>query len=652
MLNNDRAFTVPSPLFRAASSFSGQDNGAQRGHLSRSQRPITTPRLIKTGEDQFAGFQFPSEGGIDKGRTDLPKKNITSKSSDPLRRALSHLPSDRVPVSDQLSPVTKILSPASLNGTPRSSGEFYSLSNNSTETLASEHITPETSQMLRRPVHTRQGSSLAPIKMPKAEVLMMGFGQITGSFTLEGSLVNQSPFEEVKRKGIVGGQGGGGMVRSQSTKRDSGILGSFGWGNIGETFGGLLGDSGMSSMKEAKKSSSTKSIPILSAPQSILFVDLQLAPGESRSYLFSHPLPRGIPASYRGKAIKINYNLVIGTQRAAKIAQQNQIKRVEIPFRVFPCINSMAWLPVPDMMGKLIFIAQGDVLGHDLMSPHTLLSNSATVSSLQDPILANTVSRLSPANSKSTSSSNDFSSYVKKLLQRPEGSANSGLLSPTEEESRILGHGMDQPSSMRGRIDLAILNSNASTSSKRNVNRFEINRNGEKVAVIMLSRPAYRLGETVPIVIDLSEADVACYSLHSTLESSESIDPVIALRSKASVQRVTRRIHASHHESTISSHRIHFSPVIPPSATPEFITTGVNLDWNLRFEFVTSRSGGDEYDVDSDDLMEEVSRDERGSVKAAVQGFPCEIFDVAVPLRVYGAVAAFDENMESGSFPI
>ena len=338
--NNDRAFTVPSPLFRTAGFRSDQDNGTYRGALSRSKAQVTGPRSAQTGQDQFAGFQFPSTGVKAKGQIELPMKNSTSKVSDPLRRALSPLPSDRAHASEQLSPITRILSPGSLNGTPRSSGEFYSLSNNSTETLASEYIAPETSQMLRRPGHTRQGSSLAPVRMPKAEVLMMGFGQITGSFTLEGSLINQSPFEEVKRKGIVGGQGGGGLVRTQSTKRDSGILGSFGWGNLGDTFGGLLSDSGMSSMKEAKKSGSTKSIPILSAPQSILFVDLQLAPGESKSYIFSHPLPRGIPPSHRGKAIKVNYNLVIGTQCAVNIAQQNQIKRIEIPFRVLPCINS------------------------------------------------------------------------------------------------------------------------------------------------------------------------------------------------------------------------------------------------------------------------------------------------------------------------
>ena len=287
------------------------------------------------------------------------------------------------------------------------------------------------------------------------------------------------------------------------------------------------------------------------------------------------------------------------------------------------------------------------------MSPHILLSNSATVSSPHSPVSNTTFAPIPPITSKSTSSSSNFSSYVEKLLEHPQHSTNSGLLSPSEEETRSFLHDLDQPSSMKECIDLAVLKSNTMSSTKRNVNRFEINRNGEKVAVIILSRPAYRLGETIPIAVDLNDADVACYSVHATLETSESVDPAIALRSKASIQRVTRRVHASQYEATISSQRVLFNPIIPSNATPEFITTNVNLDWNLRFEFVTNRLGiVDESDEDADGIMEELSRDERGTMKAAVQGLPCETFDVSVPLRVYGVAAAFDENVVSGSFPI
>ena len=142
----------------------------------------------------------------------------------------------------------------------------------------------------------------------------MGYAQIHGSFTLDGSLISQAPFEEVKRKGAVGGQGGG-VIGVETNKRDSGLLRGFGWANLGDSLGGLLGGGELSSIKEMRGIASSRSVPLLSTPQSILFVDLRLAPGESRVYKYSFKLPRGLPPTHRGKAIKISYKLVIGTQR-------------------------------------------------------------------------------------------------------------------------------------------------------------------------------------------------------------------------------------------------------------------------------------------------------------------------------------------------
>lgn len=175
---------------------------------------------------------------------------------------------------------------------------------------------------------------------------MMGYGHITGSFTLDSSLVNQSPFEDVKGKNIIGDLGGGGVVRVESSKRDSGLFGFSGWGNIGESLGGLLGGGELSSIKDTKTSGNAKSIPLLSTPQSILFVDMRLAPGESRSYLYKHQLPRGLPPSHKGRAMKITYNLVVGSQRAGRTSLAHNVKHVDIPFRVFPSVDGKALAPI------------------------------------------------------------------------------------------------------------------------------------------------------------------------------------------------------------------------------------------------------------------------------------------------------------------
>lgn len=244
---------------------------------------------------------------------------------------------------ESLSPVARILSGSSMEGTPRSSGEFYSLSNNSNETLASEYTANPAARLLQRPVHQRRTSHLAPPnRQSRPESLMMGYAQIMGSFTLDGALINQAPFEEVKRKGVVGGQGGGGVVGVEKTKRESGLFGALGWGNIGESIGGLLGASEPSSIREMSRIASSKTVPLITTPQSILFVDLKLAPGESRSYSYKFTIPRGLPPTHKGRSMKVAYNLTIGTQRAGSTKEQ-QVKHVDVPFRVFGSVNRMSY---------------------------------------------------------------------------------------------------------------------------------------------------------------------------------------------------------------------------------------------------------------------------------------------------------------------
>jgi hypothetical protein len=546
-----------------------------------------------------------------------------------------------IPKITEQAAAANVLSPTSMVGTPRSSGEFYSLSNNSTETIASEYVPPAS---IPPPFtsHVRRPSSLGPgIGHRPPEVLMMGYAQIHGSFTLDGSLISQTPFDEVKRKGAVGGQGGG-VIGIDTNKRDSRLLRSFGWGRLGESLGGFLGGGELSSMKDMRGIASSRLIPLLSTPQSILFVDLRLAPGESRSYKYSFTLPKGLPPSHRGKAIKISYKLIIGTQRPGG-AKEQQVKSVEVPFRILGSVNS-----------------HGELLGHDLMSPYIILRDQARIKSIQT---SSTVSLDSPKelkeapNSKPDSSSTltDFLSYVDELLSRarnPADSSSPALLSPTASGPRRLStistttdHHL--PPTAKEAIDLAILRSNAPSSpTAPSRNTFSIARSSRPVATITLARPSYRLGETITLTISFANSSIPCYAIHCSLETSEKVDPGIALRSEASILRATRRVYAASSESTLFARRVVFSPTIPAGATPEFVTSGVCLEWCVRVEFVTPRL------VDEDGepieqvqergrgLLEQVGRDDRGDVFVPKEVLECESFEVEVPITVYGNVVS------------
>lgn len=578
-------------------------------------------------------------------------------------------PRDGVPTINEhgVAPSARVLSTTSVAGTPRSSGEFYSLSNNSSETLASEYVTqqPLRTQGRAQP-HNRRTSNLAPSSTARMipEALMMGYAQIQGSFTLDGSLVNLGPFEQVKRKAVVGGQGGG-VIGVETAKRDSGLLRGFGWGNFTSSIGELLGGGELSTIKEMRGMASSKSIPLLSTPQSILFVDLQLAPGESKAYEYSFRLPKGLPPTHRGKAMKISYSLVIGTQRPGG-AKEQQVKSVEVPFRVLGSVNS-----------------HGEILGHDLMSPYIILRDQARVKTVDHRQRDPQTSKSSPDNGSAPPSTiNSFLSYVDELLARPHA-APGGLLSPSatslprrqstfslndEDLSSPTGTHSPTFATAKEAIDLAIMRANLTRPAQQSANRFEIARNGRRVGVVMLARPAYRLGEIVTLAIDFSGGDIPCYAVHFALETAERVDPSLALRSEASVHRVTRKVLVSSSEVALYARRVVFCPTIPTSATPEFMTSGVSLEWKIRVEFVVPvpEEGEGEEQGRSDEeeggsggerrgsvaqgghpLLEEISRDDKGGlVLVAAENLVCESFEVAVPLRVYGAVYTGLEKLE------
>jgi len=288
---------------------------------------------------------------------------------------------------------------------------------------------------------------------------------------------------------------------------------------------------------------------------------------------------------------------------------------------------------------------RGEILGHDLMSPYIILRDQARTTPVETGAGVSPGKKASAGTTPDNAALDDFFQYVDNLLDRPRLNSSMGLLSPTETIHARSSVGGEEPQSMKEAIDLAILRSNLAGAANQSANRFEIARSGRRVAVIMLARPAYRLGETMSAVIDFTNADIPCYSVHVSLETSEKVDPAIALRSNASIYRVTRKVHTSFSDNALFARRLSFAPTIPPNSTPEFITSGVSLEWKLRIEFITPRlTQEDGEEVFWDDLLEEISSDDRAVILAAAERLPAESFEVQVPVRVYGAVSGGPEN--------
>ncbi|KAJ8670274.1 hypothetical protein QAD02_001533 [Eretmocerus hayati] len=130
---------------------------------------------------------------------------------------------------------------------------------------------------------------------------------------------------------------------SQEDKTDSTICENLAWASaqihcqcsINEKL--ILGDKIRADVKPVAVNNDTTFDPsssdnghaVLLTKPKILFCDLKLLPGESKSFLYKETIPNHSPPSYRGQAVKYSYKITIGTQRV-----NSQIKLLRIPFRV------------------------------------------------------------------------------------------------------------------------------------------------------------------------------------------------------------------------------------------------------------------------------------------------------------------------------
>ncbi|XP_022920364.1 RAB6A-GEF complex partner protein 2 [Onthophagus taurus] len=63
----------------------------------------------------------------------------------------------------------------------------------------------------------------------------------------------------------------------------------------------------------------------------ILFCDLRLSPGQTKTYIYREKIPGDAPPSYRGQLVKYSYKITIGTQRV-----NSPVKLLRVSFRVLP----------------------------------------------------------------------------------------------------------------------------------------------------------------------------------------------------------------------------------------------------------------------------------------------------------------------------
>ncbi|KAI9019984.1 Rgp1-domain-containing protein [Phycomyces nitens] len=480
--------------------------------------------------------------------------------------------------------------------TPRSSSDTHSIlprenvdsRRSSMDSLASnayqrQHLNAQRLSNLLKTSHTK-----------KPEHILWGFAQIVGNFVVDPALINNNEFASLKHRTMYRPNGGG--------------LGG----------GGLLG-----AKPEAHSKIDTRTTPVFSTPPSVLFVDLDLAPGETKKFSYKHKLPNDIPPSHRGKAIRFNYYLVVGTQRLNSLTP-GQVQVVQIPFRVLNHVSEDGSRPV-----------------YDLMNPVVIYKDEAIVDTISDEPKKTKATK--PSRKAGDKAREGFLDYVDELLE------NSAKNASVHEITRRESDAYDEPSTdqegtdgqesrrMSGKTCAQIVSRVTNGSRKA---MYDICKNNQRVAQLHLIKTAYRLGEPVMGVLDFQGAALPTFEVSILLESSEIVEPSIALRQPQHITRISRRCHAEHHSFCLGHRRLAFSLPIPATSSPEFQTTGVKLQYYLKFEFITSNG--------SNPLAPPfipINIDERHRHYQALQDVQVSTFDCQIPIRIYGSSGGADRAL-------
>lgn len=349
-------------------------------------------------------------------------------------------------------------------------------------------------------------------------------------------------------------------------------------------------------------------LPTFEMQPSMLAVDLSLAPGESRSYTYTVVLPENLPPTYKGRALRLSYQFILGVCRAASSTPAggkgptgaNSSSRVmKVPIRVYNHVV-VGRQPSPyDLLWPVSFWkSRGAPCSAKVAEEPRHLPKTGTQAS-------------TPGTSHPQAKSGtfeDLQDFARNLLSsfhdHDPNARGVRIRLPSEALELERDREREEAGALSGcRQAIEMLTRNPRKAS------YDVTKDGVKVAVLTFTKSAYRLGETVLGVVELNDRSsrARVLKLSALLEAHESLPSSISSPVNA---RQTRRVHAEHHSSFIpSTLRTTFSLDIPPDASPAFQvsidgapgtqSSPGGLEWKVRLCLLvavassTSRGGPD-----------------------------------------------------------
>ncbi|KAJ1666178.1 Golgi membrane exchange factor (Ric1p-Rgp1p) subunit [Coemansia sp. RSA 1646] len=424
------------------------------------------------------------------------------------------------------------------------------------------------------------------------EHLAIGFAEISGSLALATPYIKPEQMEL--------------LLAHKGT--DYGTSKEAGSPPMGGGLGGWM-PAGSSSHASGR---SQKALPLVIASPTVLFSELELAPGESQTFSIKVRLPKSLPPSFRGRTGRVSYDLVVVAKRSML---ESSAYVVRIPFLVLAYVGGSGSVdtfsiarPIqmaPDQI-KLSYQDEITVSTPRNTSPsfgsekgeHSQLDSGSKPEALGMGFLPPLAPLEEPRE--------DTSDVYKNLMNSPflqslvdsigsEMAADSQVVPSIElfSQDAALQNGLSFETSPDGCRNDSNYNIQVACRKRAPVS-FSLSQDGHTVASVWLPKRVYQLGDMVTGKLDIHQESVSVYQVSIWLESVESIDKDFASYNQSRTEELTRKVYSEHHEFCRNTRTLGFSlsaPQAETAAAPSFNSRIISNIWKLRIELIIGVPG-------------------------------------------------------------
>lgn len=511
------------------------------------------------------------------------------------------------------------------------------------------------------------------IKYHKAVELMSGYIQIFGMFEFNLDVIDETRLDKTNVK-VIGldkplnhvTRKMSGTVIEDNEFNQSSFLARYFHSNRGSKF---LGSStanedelkdennGVFTLAVQDESTEYKHFPVLLIPQTLVFPELTLEPGETRVFRFtSGKLPRKLPPSYYvSPNISINYSLEVGMGRL----HHGDIKQetIKVPINIAPFVSRFGGQYSPVLNKKVIIMEPGVVkemkqrgssISRSASNPMNLnvrrLSTISMTNSDKNEDVQNLVQNFTKLVESNQDGFGDLEELVNSQMeiQFPEESSNedssilptSTVLDNISDLTRITANkpnkelGLNEEEGLVPQLD-----------NLQNI--YHINWNGNSIGKIICSKRFYTISDDIDLVLELNPISPPVHRVSGvtvTLESCELINPQYVADLESLKNPQINHIYDARTVCFDNCDRISLKLIMPKTPTyqltSQFKSDVFQLRWMLGIKFVLLPRTANV-------SLEQFYEDKKGVLYRAKETLEGEEFSCRVPLTVLPSASKY-----------